>query len=146
MTNRRQFLRGCSAFTMAAGLTPVALWAKPLPVSEISLAQIRFETFAAQLGTYFNVSKEAAIPGALKLVEAKLTPSTHPLAQHAPDGHNEKFSLLFSGADGAALTQDTHIFEHADIGRFAMFIVPVKMKNATYYQAIFNRPMVGTLI
>jgi hypothetical protein len=146
MTNRRQFLLGCSAFTVAAGLTPMTLWSAPFPAGEVSLEQIRFEIFAAQLGTQFHVSKDATTTSALKLVEAKLTPSTHPLAHHAADGRNEKFSLLFSGASDAALTQDTHFFEHPDIGRFAMFIVPVRIKDATYYQAIFNRPMAGTLI
>lgn len=144
MTNRRQFLLGCSAFTVAAGLTPVTLWSAP--AGEVSLAHIRFETFAAQLGTCFTVSKNSTATRTLKLVEATVTPSTHPLAHHAADGRNEKFSLLFRGTDDVALTQDTHVFEHADIGRFAMFIVPVKIQDATYYQAIFNRPVTGTAI
>ena len=146
MTNRRQFLLGCSAFTAVAGFTPVTLLSRPFSSLEVSLEQIRFETFAAQLGTWFTASKTATALNALKLVEAELTPATHPLAYLAADGRNEKFSLLFRGTADAPLTQDTHVFEHVDIGRFAMFIVPVRIKDATYYQAIFNRPRAGRLI
>ena len=140
MTNRRQFLLSCSTLTMGVGLMPLRLLSAPLISREFSLGEIRFETFAAHLGTCFTVSKNSTTARTLKLVEAQLMLLKHPLAHHAADAQNEKFSLMFSGASDLPLTQDTYIFEHTETGRFAMFIVPVKIKDATYYQAIFNRP------
>jgi hypothetical protein len=147
MTTRRQFLFGCSALTLAASFAPASLWSAP-PSRNVSLDQISFETLAAQVGTVFTISQKSAATAALKLVEAKLTPSVYPVAQHAEDAKNEKFFLMFCGPKHPALTQDTHIFEHADLGRFQMFIVPVRTKDSrrTYYQAIFNRPVAQALV
>lgn len=138
MTSRRQFLTGCSALTLTASLAPAACFAAFLPVRKVSLDQIRFADFSAQVDTVFNLAEK---PLELKLVEAKLLPTFHPPTRMAADAGNEKFSLLFSGAKDPALTQDTYAFEHAGIGRFEMFIVPVASKDANrfYYQAIFNR-------
>lgn len=138
MTSRRQFLTGCSALTLTASLAPAACLSAFLPVRKVSLDQIRFADFSAQVNTDFVV---AQMPVKLKLVEAKLLPTFHPPTRIAVDASNEKFSLLFLGAKDPALTQDTYGFEHAGIGRFEMFIVPVASKDAnrSYYQAIFNR-------
>ncbi len=66
----------------------------------------------------------------------------YPQMSGAEDGQNEKFSLLFRGMNGQALDQDTYLFEHAGIGQFAMFIVPIGAMdtNHDYYEAVFNRP------
>lgn len=148
MTTRRQFLVGCSALTVAAGLTPATLLAAPFQVRDIPLDRIGFDTFASQLDMTFRVSQKAAPDAGLKLVEAKPVVSSHPLAHLAEDARNEKFSLLFRGPAGLALGQDTHTFENKDIGRFAMFIVPVKTRDTghAYYEATFNRPSSKTLI
>jgi hypothetical protein len=138
MTSRRQFLTGCSALTLTAGIAPAACLSALLPVRKVTLDQIRFADFSVQVGTIFSVGQK---PVELKLVEAKLMPTLHPPNRIAVDAGNEKFSLLFSGARVPALTQDTHVFEHDGIGRFEMFIVPAVSRDASrsYYQAIFNR-------
>jgi hypothetical protein len=146
MTNRREFLIGCSTLALAAGFTPASLLSAPLASRNVSLDQVSFATLTSKIGTEFTVSKNSSTLAILKLVEAKLTPATHPRALQGPDANNEKFSLMFCGRKQPSLTQDTHVFEHAGIGRFEMFIVPVGFKdsNHTYYQAIFNRPASAT--
>ena len=148
MTNRRQFLWGCSALTLTASFAPAACLSILRPVREVTLDQISFADFSAQVGTKFNLAQKSAATMALKLVEAKLTPPVSPLAHGAEDARNEKFSLLFSGPKETALTQDTHQFEHAGIGRFEMFIARVGSGDSgwTYYQAVFNRPAPETSI
>jgi hypothetical protein len=138
MTSRRQFLTGCCALTLTAGIAPAACLSALRPVRKVTLDQIRFADFSGQVGTIFSVGQK---PVELKLVEAKLMPTFHPPNRIAIDAGNEKFSLLFSAAKDPALTQDTYVFEHAGIGRFEMFIVPAASRDASrsYYQAIFNR-------
>ncbi len=141
MTTRRQFLAGCSVLTFAAGLAPSALLAAPTETQSVALHEVSYDFFARQLGATFTVSQKSAPDVRLKLVEARLTPARDPRAHLAEDARNEKFSLLFRGPVAAALPQNTHTFAHADLGRFAMFIVPVRTSDANhaYYEAVFNR-------
>jgi len=138
--NRRRFLLGCSALTLTAGLAPAACWSKLRQLQAVRLEQIRFAAFSDQVGTVFHLPQPPA--AALELIEAKLTPQLHPLAHLAADAPNEKFSLLFCGPRLPVLAQDTHVFEHPALGRFELFIVPVRTKDPSrrYYQAVFNRP------
>jgi len=142
MTNRRKFLIGCSTLALAAGFTPASWLAAPPPRRNVSLAEVSFATFTSTIGTEFMVFKDSSFPAILKLIEATLTPTTHPLAGRGQDVNNEKFSLIFYGPKQLSLTQDTHVFEHPNIGCFEMFIVPVGVQHSSHtrYQAIFNRP------
>jgi hypothetical protein len=50
------------------------------------------------------------------------------------------FSLLFRGPHQPLLLQQIYPFEHDRLGRFDLFIVPVKRDaHALYYEAVFNR-------
>jgi hypothetical protein len=142
MSNRRQFLWTCSVLTLSAGLAPAARWTSPSPVREAALDQLTFTGFSAQVGTLFRLAHGAG-PASLKLVEAKTLPS-HPPAE---DAGNEKFSLLFTGSKDRSLAQNTHRFEHAELGTFEMFIVPIGHQDSSriYYEAVFNRPVRETL-
>jgi hypothetical protein len=139
MTSRRQFLTGCSALTLTASLAPAACLSAWLPVRNVTLDQIGFAAFSAQVGTVFEVTPKWV---KLKLVEARLIPTFHPPDRVAEDARNEKFSLRLSGSRDLVLTQNTYTFEHPGIGRFEMFIVPVAGMDSSrsFYCAIFNRP------
>ncbi len=52
----------------------------------------------------------------------------------------ETFSLLFRHINGSVFSQDTHIFEHPEVGKHLLFIGPIitGRKDGIYYQAIFN--------
>ena len=52
----------------------------------------------------------------------------------------ECFSLLFAGPR-PALPQAIYALEHADLGSFALFLVPVvSPPDVQHYEAVFNRP------
>jgi hypothetical protein len=54
--------------------------------------------------------------------------------------HPESFRLLFRGERSSALGQGLYFFEHAQLPREAVFIVPVERDDATVtYEAVFNR-------
>jgi len=148
MSTRRQFLARCSVLAAGAGLASPALLAAPWPSQVLALHEISFQSFAQQAGTLFSVKRKSAPAVRLKLIEAKSAQTAYPNAHLAEDAQNEKFSLRFRGPAGAVLDQDTHLFEHAELGRFAMFIVPVGPQSPghAYYEAVFNRPAPGALI
>jgi hypothetical protein len=53
----------------------------------------------------------------------------------------ESFTLEFNGPSGRAFNQQTYEVEHAALGRFSLFIVPVGMRTAKgdiSYEAAFN--------
>ncbi len=58
----------------------------------------------------------------------------------APD--YEAFSLLFRGDASEQLPQGMYRIEHAVLGTFDLFIVPVAQdQTGRYYEAVFNRPV-----
>ncbi len=139
MPTRRQFLRSCSLIATAATLTPAAALSQNRGLHPVGGNDLRFDRFAAQLNTAFNVpSATGAL--ILVLVEARLAPPTAP---NAEDARNERFSLRFRGPVHTPLGQDTYLFEHPRLGRQPIFIVPVPTPDGTqcYYEAIFNHPV-----
>ena len=146
MTNRRQFLWQCSALTMVAGLAPAtALATQPNQLrGAVTLAELGFTDFAAQVGTSFRVATGQESAFTLQLLTAEHLPASIP---GAADAGHEKFCLQFQGPATAALSQNTHAFAHPVLGQFAMFITPVGPAQAgtQRYEAVFNRPPSGTL-
>ena len=138
--SRRQFLAGCSALTLSAAALPAAVLSLPFARGRNALDSICFGQFATHVGTFFQVWLDGARAGEVVLVEAQPQPASQP---GAPDAGNEKFSLIFEGAIDLPLGQYTYLFEHAALGRFLMFIVPVFSERSprAYYQAIFNRAL-----
>jgi hypothetical protein len=97
------------------------------------LENLHLEQFSQHLNSKFSARREPAVAVELQLVEAQSTGST--------PGY-EQFSLLFRGPLNHLLEQSTYSFEHAEIGTFDMFIVPIKQdQEGLYYQAIINRPI-----
>ena len=86
--------------------------------------------------TGFTVRDANGNPQTLKLVEVRQESPTD-------DSFNsgEQFSLFFGGNANRPLRQDTYSFEHARLGCFSMFIVPVGCPDpsACRYEAAFNR-------
>ena len=144
MTNRRQFLSGCSTLALAAAFSPAALSAAPIVNQDAGVDQLSYTTLSQCQGSEFIVRPASAPAVALELTRASLHQPSYPGAATAPDAGHRKFSLLFHGPKSAPLTQDTYTFEHSRIGRFEMFIVPVGAQKETHshihYEAVFNRP------
>jgi len=86
-------------------------------------------TFAEHLNSTFRLHHQPATTE-LELIEVS-DGSTH--------GHIN-FSLLFRGPQQPLLLQQIYPVEHDRLGRFDLFIVPVKRDaQALYYEAVFNR-------
>ena len=86
-------------------------------------------TFAEHLKSTFRLPHQAAT-AELELVE---------VADGSAPGH-VNFSLLFRGPLQPLLPQQIYPVEHDRLGRFDLFIVPVKRDaQGLYYEAVFNR-------
>ena len=90
-------------------------------------------TFAEHLHSTFRVHHDSAV---IELVLIAVSDSST-LRQ-------VMFSLLFRGPFLPALAQQIYAFEHDGLGRFDLFIVPVRQDTqGLYYEAIFNRLVDG---
>lgn len=145
MATRRRFIRDCSALAVSAAFSPSLASAAPALLRDIPIAAIPLKELATLLGSVFVVAAGGPLgPQALELVGVEpRSGAVEPSASAAPGpGRWEAFSLCFRGDPGKALSQDTYRFEHARLGRFEMFIVPVDRPDAhgCSYEAVFHRP------
>jgi hypothetical protein len=89
------------------------------------------KAFTQYLGTKFQVRIDTGTSVDLTLIEAselKMLPG------------QEHFSILFRGPSEVFLGQGTFLVEHEDLGRFALFVVPMRQdEQGYYYEAVFNR-------
>ena len=139
MGTRRRFIRDCSALTASAAFLPASELAAARPWREVSLADVSFATLAALVNSRFLLRNPNGDAQALELIEVEPTPGHD---SFAGDGGMETFSLLFRGDAVRPLGQNTYSFEHARIGRFEMFIVPIGREDRSHchYEAVFIRP------
>jgi hypothetical protein len=106
----------------------------PTEKRQLTLADYTKATFAAQLNTTFRIQPNMAKPVDLRLIEVK---DVGPIPDQRKPG-KECFALLFTGQPH--LRQDTYTFDHAELGKFALLLVPVgKDKKGSYYEAVINR-------
>lgn len=146
MPTRRKFLTSVSLVAVTASLAPSTVFAAPLHFKEVPLEQVGISVFESLVNAVFQVQSRSGMMVGLQLVEVQAVPSRGG-NRTAEDAANEKFSLLFRGPLAQPLEQDMVWFEHHVIGRFGLFIVPVRTSEAGhhYYEAIFNRPRGGPL-
>jgi hypothetical protein len=112
------------------------------------------DTFAPLIGSRFAISPEAA-PAASRArsdpeagkppeetgvgapVELELIEATS--ASGAEGATRVPFSLLFLGRSQPPLAERTYALEHAQLGSFELFIVPIAQDaDGVRYEAIFN--------
>jgi hypothetical protein len=95
--------------------------------------------FQAQIGTNFHIGRDEG-PTDLTLADlSDVTRRQTPLVHVAGEPDSDSFALLFHG-DGTALPQETYEVDHATLGHFAVFIVPVgPARTPPRYEAVFNR-------
>lgn len=93
---------------------------------------LTLENFSQHMNSKFLIGIEGADAIELELVEAIDLGST---PQH------EQFSIVFRGPNGRLLPQAIYSFDHNELKKFDMFIVPIRQnQNGIYYEAVFNRP------
>jgi len=89
------------------------------------------EAFTKHLESKFQVRIEPGTSLELTLIEVselKMLPG------------QEHFSIVFRGPGEIFLGQGTFEIEHQDLGRFFMFLVPIRQdEQGYYYEAVFNR-------
>ena len=89
------------------------------------------ENFAAQLNKNFRVQIDEA--NAVDLVLAEVS-------ELKSSARQEQFSIVFHGPLETFLGQGLRQFEHDEMGRFTLFLVPIgKDDNRYSYEAVFNR-------
>ena len=112
--------------------------AAPRRALAASPTDLGYAAFAAQIRSRFVSRTSDGETQSLQLIEAVRD-------SHGTPADGEKFSLLFRGDATRRLSQDTYRFEHARLGRFDMFIVPIgrEARACCYYEAIFNRLPAG---
>ena len=103
-------------------------------MKETSSEQFTRARFQAALKTQFRVRFDAEAAILLSLVEVTEG------GAGTGDSRGENFSLIFNGPGDRFLPQRTYSFDHADLGKFDLFIVPVgRERDGFLYQAVFNR-------
>jgi hypothetical protein len=144
-TSRRNFLKSGTMGLLCAGI-PVALAkvvvgapaaAGALPEGNAKTLFLTKDTFTPHLNTIFRIQTGLG-PFDLKLT--KITDLKAISKIPARIAGKESFSLLFVGPGNAKdLTQDTYVFEHAALGRFSLFLVPVGKSTNRHHEAIIVR-------
>jgi hypothetical protein len=102
--------------------------------------------FSGAVGTSFKVFTAAGqLPVWMTLLAVEDLPALAPVNPASLAVPNKRtgfapassgFVLLFGGS--SPVSQNTHLFEHQDLGRFALFTVP-GAKGAQVYTAVVNR-------
>lgn len=108
--------------------------------------------FSGAIGTDFKVLLATGASAWVKLTAVEDLPAVAPVnsgsfavpqkgSSFAPS--TSGFVLVFSGS--SPLPQETHLFEHAQLGRLALFTVPAG-NGQQIYTAVVNRLDIGTVI
>ena len=96
-----------------------------------TLENLQLNSFSEHLNTKFRVSTGGDESLELELVEAKDLGSSP---------RQERFTLLFRGPSAVALEQKMYKIDHASLGSFDLFLVPVGARQGyREYEAVFNR-------
>jgi len=142
MTSRRKFILQCSAVATVATVPAGLGICSPAGLRDVALDRLGFNTFSRLVGTHFYVYPSlSSVKLELAEVSAARDNASRKLERRREP---EEFSLIFQGGKDQPLAQNSYPFAHEQIGRFAMFIVPVwdlvAVTGARYYEAVFNRP------
>ena len=90
--------------------------------------------FSQHVNTGFRLNLETPAALELQLVEVKGYPKK--AEEHSG---MERFSLFFTGPKEVRLPQSTYQLEHAVMGKFDLFLVPIAQNDqGLRYEAVFN--------
>ncbi len=90
--------------------------------------------FSKHVNTKFRVVLDAN-----NSVELELTEVKGYVSKHFEQTGMERFSIYFQGPAESSLPQQTYTFQHAEMGSFEMFLVPVAKNQAGFrYESVFN--------
>ena len=94
-------------------------------------ASLTFQEFTQHLNTKFYSPIDEDQRVELELAE---------ISELKQTSRNEEFAIVLRGPKEAFLGQGTRYFEHDQLGKFELFIVPIRDDDeGYYYEAVFNR-------
>jgi hypothetical protein len=97
------------------------------------LESFTHETFAGRLGEKFRIVVDAATAFDAELAEVSV--GTDP----APPERRSQFSLVFRGPPAVVHPQRIYRVEHAELGSFEVFLVPIGPDElGMRYEAVFG--------
>ena len=111
--SRRRFCAGSAlagASLAVAGCDPAGSGSRPRTL----------ETYSALVGTSFTVREPGGAARSLRLRNLHV----HRPPLRAGERRGEAFTLVFEAAEPMALAQATYPVSHAELGDFALFLVP----------------------
>lgn len=92
---------------------------------------LNYEQFAQNLHGRFKIHQSAD-----SLVEVDLVE----VSEFKKSAVQEHFWLVFRGPSRQPLSQGTYLFENDAMGRFEIFMTPMKQDaESRYYEVVFNR-------
>ena len=102
------------------------------------LKDFTVDTFAGRVGERFRIKVDEATAVDAELVEAAAVQPTSGVPVATPGGRTP-FSIVFRGPQEPLLPQSIYPFEHAELGAFEIFIVPIgRDADGVRYEAIFT--------
>jgi hypothetical protein len=137
--SRREYLTYAVACGSACAVLLTASEQQPNPTEKSSTGPARnfaldradSTAFAQYKGSTFRVCPADGVPTKVELVRVKVEKNQRGAA---PRG---AFSLIFRGPKARGLAQATHRVEHAELGTFELFLVPVGLpKRRAVYEAV----------
>jgi len=97
-------------------------------------ATLTEKEFSKHVNTMFRVELDGENSVDLELTEVKGYLSK----QHEQTGM-ERFSIFFQGPSEPLLAQKLYVFQHAGMGSFEMFLVPISKNDRGFsYESVFN--------
>ena len=97
----------------------------------MTIEHLTRESFSEQLNTKLRLSA-----GAEKFIEVELIEVVDGFEVPGQDS----FSAVFRGPLEAFFPQGTYLLEHERLGRFELFLVPIRRDTEGFaYEAVFNR-------
>jgi hypothetical protein len=113
-------------------------------MNDTPVDQLTWGKFSPLLKSRFKVHAGPSGQEELELAEANAFPSRSAPGSAAGGVRAEGFSLIFSGPRTPILPQGTYRFEHEQLGRFDLFMVPVACSaDAASYEVVINRLIPG---
>jgi len=92
---------------------------------------LTFQAFTQELNTKFHIPVNESQRVELELVE---------ISELKQTPRSQEFAIVFRGPKEAFLGQGMRSLEHDQLGRFDLFIVPIREDDkGYYYEAVFNR-------
>jgi hypothetical protein len=97
-------------------------------------ASLTENEFSKHVNTKFRVELDGENSVDLELTEVKSY-----VSKHEEQSGMERFSVYFQGPAEPSLLQKVYPFQHAEMGEFEMFLVPISKNDAGFrYEAVFN--------